>query len=212
MFWFSIGELVITSLLIIRDVFIPTLSVLVVMCFSFLIRKQSFASLGFKKDKHMVRMAAMIFAFSMGWSLFHLSITMPILNHLTGTTQNLSSFVTLKGNLNQLILFLVATWTLAAFGEEIVYRGYIQQKCIEIVGRGPWGFIVTILISSILFGIAHTEQGIIGIIITFLDAIFFSVLKRKYHDNLWAPILAHGFNNTIGLITFFFVGPIYGLW
>jgi hypothetical protein len=29
---------------------------------------------------------------------------------------------------------------------------------------------------------------------------------------LWAAVLAHGFNNTIGLVTFFFVGPIYGLW
>jgi hypothetical protein len=26
------------------------------------------------------------------------------------------------------------------------------------------------------------------------------------------PILAHGFSNSIGLIAFYFVGPIYGLW
>ena len=25
-------------------------------------------------------------------------------------------------------------------------------------------------------------------------------------------ILAHGFSNTIGLIAFYFVGPIYGFW
>jgi len=25
-------------------------------------------------------------------------------------------------------------------------------------------------------------------------------------------VLAHGFNNTIGLVAYFCVGPIYGLW
>jgi hypothetical protein len=27
-----------------------------------------------------------------------------------------------------------------------------------------------------------------------------------------AAVLAHGFNNTIGLVTFYLIGPIYGLW
>ncbi len=68
-----------------------------------------------------------------------------------------------------------------------------------------------IAVSSLLFGLAHTEQGLIGVTVTTLDAIFFSLLKLKY-DNIWAPILAHGLSNTIGLTAFFFVGPIYGLW
>lgn len=210
--WISVSELIIASILVIRDVFIPTLSILVLMCVSFVAKKQPFSSLGFKKDKNVLRTVITIFCLSIIWSLFHLSVTMPLLNHLTGTTQNLSSFATLKGNLNQLIIFLVATWTLAAFGEEIVYRGYIQQKCQEIFSNYRWEPSVTILISSILFGIAHTEQGIIGVIITFLDAVFVSILKKKYHNNLWAPVLAHGFNNTVGLITFYFTGPLYGFW
>ena len=31
-------------------------------------------------------------------------------------------------------------------------------------------------------------------------------------DTLWAPILAHGFVNTIGFVIFFLIGPVYGLW
>lgn len=30
--------------------------------------------------------------------------------------------------------------------------------------------------------------------------------------SLWAAVLAHGLANTIGLVTFFLVGPLYGLW
>jgi hypothetical protein len=29
---------------------------------------------------------------------------------------------------------------------------------------------------------------------------------------VWAPVLAHGFNNTIGFVAFYAVGPVYGLW
>ena len=62
-----------------------------------------------------------------------------------------------------------------------------------------------------LFGIAHSEQGLVGIIAVTLDAIAFSVVRYRY-KTLWAAVLAHGFNNTIGFIAFFLVGPIHGLW
>jgi len=45
-----------------------------------------------------------------------------------------------------------------------------------------------------------------------VDALFFSWLKRKFDHNLWAAILAHGFYNSIGVIIFYFTGPISGLW
>ncbi|MGP6140560.1 CPBP family glutamic-type intramembrane protease [Jeotgalibaca sp. A127] len=50
-----------------------------------------------------------------------------------------------------------------------------------------------------------------GVITTFIDALFFSYIRYKY-DNLWVAVLAHGFLNSNGIITFFFTGPLYGLW
>jgi membrane protease YdiL (CAAX protease family) len=37
------------------------------------------------------------------------------------------------------------------------------------------------------------------------------VLRYRYRT-LWASVLAHGFNNTIGCVAFFLVGPLHGLW
>jgi len=71
--------------------------------------------------------------------------------------------------------------------------------------------VAAVLVSSLLFALIHTEQGLIGVALTFLDALLFSVLRLSYRT-LWASVLAHGLNNSIGLIAFFFVGPIYGLW
>ncbi len=205
-------ELVIAVAVIILDLFIPTIIILGIIVISLLIRRQKISTLGFKKNKNVPWMALTIFLLVIVWTLMQLSVFMPTLNHLTGTTQDLSAFENLKGNLGNLLFLLALTWTLAAFGEEIVYRGYLQRRICDLLGDTPGGIFWAVGISSILFGLAHTEQGIIGITITTLDALFFSWLKFRYENNLWASILAHGFSNTIGLIAFYFTGPIYGFW
>jgi CAAX protease family protein len=104
-----------------------------------------------------------------------------------------------------------AQWTVAAFGEEIVYRGYIPTRITDVVGRTGAGLAAAAVGSSLLFGLAHTEQGVIGVAVTFLDGLFFTAVRLRYRS-LWAAILAHGFNNTIGLVALFLVGPVYGFW
>ncbi len=137
---------------------------------------------------------------------------MPILNRLTGTTIDYSGFASLQGNLGQLLIILAFSWTLAPLGEEVAYRGYLQKVLGEMLGSSMFGIILTALVSSLLFGLAHTEQGLIGVVITSVDALFFSLLKRKFGNNLWVAVLAHGFYNSLGVIIFYLTVPIYGLW
>jgi hypothetical protein len=85
------------------------------------------------------------------------------------------------------------------------------RMIITVSGRTALRILLGVGVSSALFALAHTEQGMIGVVVTFLDALYFSALRWRFRT-LWAAVLAHGFNNTIGLVTFFFVGPIYGLW
>ena len=205
-------ELIIAAAVIILDLFIPTIIILGIIAISLLIRREKISILGFKKNKQALGMVLTILLFVIIWSLLQLSLFMPILNHLTGATQNLSAFENLKGNLGNLLFFLALTWTLAAFGEEIVYRGYLQRRACDLFGDTRTGIFLAVGLSSILFGLSHTEQGLIGVTITTLDTVFVSWLKYRYGNNLWASILAHGLNNTIGLITFYFTGPIYGFW
>ena len=81
----------------------------------------------------------------------------------------------------------------------------------ELLGSGRLGLVGAVLLSSLLFGIARSEQGVIGVLTVTLDAIAFSVVRYRYRT-LWASVLMHGFNNTIGFTAFFLVGPIYGFW
>ena len=63
-----------------------------------------------------------------------------------------------------------------------------------------------------MFALIHLEQGLVGVGATFADALLFSWLARGSPAGLWAAVLAHGFNNTLGLTAVFLVGPIHGLW
>jgi len=136
---------------------------------------------------------------------------MPVANHLSGSEQDLSDFASLEGDLGKLVVLLALSWTLAAVGEELAYRGYLQTRIAQLFGSRQSGLVVSVLASSVLFGIAHTEQGLVGVAIVTIDGIAFSVLRHHYRT-LWASVLAHGFNNTIGFVAFFLVGPIHGFW
>jgi membrane protease YdiL (CAAX protease family) len=140
-----------------------------------------------------------------------LSVVIPIAHHLSGTQQDVSSFEGLQGDVVMLLAMLVLSWTVAAVGEETAYRGYLQTRMVELFGRGKVALVLAVLLSSMLFGLSHTEQGIVGVIATGLDAIAFSILRYR-SNTLWASVLAHGFNNTIGFLAFFIFGPIHGFW
>ena len=208
----TVVELIMAALVIWLDLFIPTLVILAVCAISMLVRKERLSALGFKKLDRPLMAVGFIFLAILGWTLVQLGLIMPVMNHLTGTTQDLSAFEDIKGNVGKLIILLIATWTLAAFGEEIVYRGYLQARVSSLFSDGRVGIIAAVAITSALFGLAHTEQGVIGVVVTFFDAIVFSIIKLRLDGNLWGSILAHGLSNTIGIVAFFFIGPVYGLW
>lgn len=208
----SMIELAVIVAVVLLDLFIPTLVIIGLMVVSLLIRREHIAVMGFKRPQSWLAMAAFTFVITLFLQLFDVGVVMPILNRLTGTTIDYSGFASLQGNLGQLLLLLGFSWTLAAVGEELAYRGYLQKVLSDLLGSNLSGVLLTVFLSSLLFGLAHIEQGVVGVVVTTFDAIVFSWLKLKYHNNLWAAILAHGFYNSIGVIVFYFTGPIYGLW
>jgi membrane protease YdiL (CAAX protease family) len=208
--WIAAFEAAAAAAAVLLDVLVPTLVLLAMATGSLLIRRTHLGSLGL----HPVGGAGLVgkmFVFAAVWSLFQLGVTMPLASHVSGKQQDLSGFDGLQGNLGMLVGLLALSWTLAAFGEELAYRGYLLTRVREAIGPGRGGLVVGVVVSSLLFGLGHTEQGLIGVVVVTLDAIAWSILRIHYRT-LWASVLAHGFNNTLGFLTFFFVGPVHGFW
>lgn len=189
----------------------PTFALLALLVLSLVVRRRGLRSLGLVRVERFGRMAATVLGLAVAWSVVNLGLTMPVLEHATGQRKDFSQFEGLQGDLGMLLGLVGLSWTLAAFGEELAYRGLLFTRTRDLVEAPRLAVVAAVVVSSTLFGMAHTEQGMIGVVVTGLDAVFLSALMLHF-KSLWAPILAHGFNNTIGLTAVHFVGPIHGWW
>jgi CAAX protease family protein len=123
----------------------------------------------------------------------------PLLQRLAGSTPDLSDFRPLVGNLPAALGMLAVVWTLAAFGEEMAYRGYVLERAATLGRKSPAAYLAAMVIVSALFGVGHWYQGPAGVVGSVLSGLVFGGLYLAGGRNLWLPILAHGFSDTIGL-------------
>jgi CAAX protease family protein len=208
--WVAGIEVLLAAAAVLLDLLIPSLVLLAMAGLSLLARREGPSSLGLWRP-HTPRLGARMLLFAAAWSAFQLAVAMPVVSHVSGTEQDLGIFEDVEGDLGLLVILLLASWTLGAVVEEVAYRGYLLTRLRELTGRSMPGLVVAVLVSSVLFGVAHSEQGLVGVAAVTLDAVAFCLLRLRY-DTVWAPVLAHGWNNTIGLVAFFLVGPVSGPW
>lgn len=128
---------------------------------------------------------------------------------LTGRP-DLSDFQSLVGNLPAVLAMLVLVWTLAAFGEELAYRGYVLERAAALGGHSSAAYLTAMVVVSVLFGLGHLYQGPAGVIGSTVSGLIFGGLYLAGGRNLWLPILAHGFSDTIGLLVIY-LGFLPGL-
>jgi cytochrome c oxidase assembly factor CtaG len=75
-FWkiVSLIELVIVAMVILFDLFIPTLIILGIIIVSLIIRRESISILGFKKSKNMLKETITVFILVIVWTIMHLGL------------------------------------------------------------------------------------------------------------------------------------------
>jgi membrane protease YdiL (CAAX protease family) len=100
-------------------------------------------------------------------------------------------------------LWLAISWSVAAFGEEIVYRGYFMSRVTDLIGNTRTGWVASLFLSAILFGLIHYYQGASGMVSTGISGLVFGTLYLVTGRNLWAPIFAHGIYDTVGFLLIF---------
>jgi membrane protease YdiL (CAAX protease family) len=55
-------------------------------------------------------------------------------------------------------------WSIAAIGEEIIFRGYLINRLIDLLGESLAAKILILICAGTTFGFVHYYQGIHGII------------------------------------------------
>jgi membrane protease YdiL (CAAX protease family) len=97
---------------------------------------------------------------------------------------------TLKGEISFVndILLAFVVFIFVAFNEEIMFRGYVFQKFIELTNK----YVATFLL-SVCFGLAHLSNphaSVLAVINVALAGVLFSICYIKT-NSLWLPISFH---------------------
>ncbi len=132
--------------------------------------------------------------------LMELFVTQPLFARLTGKMPDLSLFQALHHNVKFTLIVLALAWTLAAFGEEMVWRGYLMNRVAELGGSRRVAWIFSLILVNSLFGYAHIYQGITGVLENALDGTLFGLLYLRFGRRLAVPIVAHGVSDTIDVL------------
>lgn len=142
--------------------------------------------------------------FGIAYQFFSLHFIDPVLARWSGKLPDVSQFASLVGNGKQLAFWLLISWTLAAFGEEFIYRGYLLNRLAEVGKKTSAAWGASLMLSSLLFGLGHIYQGATGVAATALASLVTGALYLAARRNLWVVILMHGVGDTVGFLLIFF--------
>jgi membrane protease YdiL (CAAX protease family) len=158
---------------------------------------------GLKRPDNWLPTIGLALLIGIGYQVLDTVAISPLLQSLTGQSIDLSQFSFLKGSLPALLLFLVITWTEAAFIDRMFFRGYFFNRLTDFTESKRTGVIIALVVSTLIFGAAHAYQGITGVVDTFLAGLVLGLLYLFARRNLWLPILTHGIINTLGFLILF---------
>jgi uncharacterized protein len=80
-----------------------------------------------------------------------------------------------------------------------------MTKISKLIRTGKSQFIVNLILVSMVFGYAHSYQGITGQVLSGLTGFLLGLLFINQRLNIWLNILTHGFIDTL-TFTIFYLG------
>ncbi len=139
-----------------------------------------------------------------GYTLAALALTLlanslvvgPLLNALNAPAADITLLTEgLEGNtLNYVVFMIFIVWGSAAFGEELIARGFILDRFSKLFGTS-----IAVVAQAAIFALAHSYQGITGVVTIFVLALIFGGVYIRSGRNLLPVIVAHGIIDSIGI-------------
>ncbi|WP_443748385.1 CPBP family glutamic-type intramembrane protease [Asticcacaulis solisilvae] len=169
--------------------------------------KTSYAAIGFTRPKSLLTCAVWVVVAIMLSQGGALAIG-EVLKRMTGWAPLDVGYIrqSIQGNMAAYATWIIlVVWGSAAFGEELLVRGFIMDRLQGVFGHGVVGICLAVLGQAAIFGLLHAIQGPAGVLMTaWIGAVLAGVYFASGR-NLWAPIIAHGLMDTASL-TLIFLG------
>ncbi len=203
--WLVVVEFAIVAALFVADVyhhifFSKTIYLLLLGWVSLRLRGMRWKDVGFSRPGSWGTTLAIGVLSGLFIEGFELFISQPLLVRWTGKMPDLSDFTAVRGNLKLTLIYLLLTWTLAAFGEELVYRGYLMNRVAEVFRGTRAAWVGSLVVISVVFGCSHIGEGATGMMENIWDGLLLGALYLACGRNLAAPIIAHGVTDTVDVL------------
>lgn len=163
--------------------------------------KSIFKSLGFQRSRlRAIDLLVIAPLIAGGLFILYLHVLIPGVTYVTGQPMDFTAFEQFEGDLQAILGLLFFVWLSAAFGEEILFRGYLMRQFTKFFGSSKLSLVLNILLFGVIFGWIHAYQGISGQIVTGIIGITLAIIFHLRKDDLWFSIAIHGFFDTIALV------------
>jgi membrane protease YdiL (CAAX protease family) len=164
-----------------------------------LLKHTSLAEIGFVSQENWLATIGWSLLLGVGIAILGSILIDPLAEKITGVPHDLSLMEGVRGDLKALAKILLLVWVTVAFLEEFLFRGFLMTEIIKFLGRGALAIALNILITAVVFGLAHWYQDRSGVLSTGIISAIISIIFVLSDFNLWLVILIHGFIDTAGL-------------
>jgi len=113
-------------------------------------------------------------------------------------------FANVPGNLPVYLYWLVISWVIGGFTEELLFRGFLISHFEKLFSKLPFAVVYGVVIQALIFGQQHMYyQGVIGLVETGIVGLVSGIIYVLSKGRLWPLIISHGLANTLGMTMIF---------
>jgi membrane protease YdiL (CAAX protease family) len=163
----------------------------------------SWGDLGLRMPDNLLRVLGWVAILYVGSILIKVLVCDPLAKAAGWPPLNLARFSKLPGNAALLAVGLVLVWTQAAFGEEMVFRGFLLTRLDILLGDGWLATPFAVIGQALLFGVGHWYLGPRGVTTASLIGVVLGAVYVCNGRNLVPLIVAHGVTDSVSLLAIY---------
>ena len=193
---------------LVKVLFLGRMALLILVATAFLrLRGLSWRDLGLRRTKPRRFFLAVLLGFAA--SLLFVAATRLALQASGVKAPDYSMFAPLHGNLELYLFFLIpVTWGTAAFGEEMLFRGFFLDAVRRLLVVEGWpATLCAVVVQAALFATLHLYQGPAGAATAGAVGLAFGLAWRIAGRNLWPGVLLHGLFDSVAM-TAIYLSPM----
>ena len=185
----------------------PIVVLIVVWLYLKYISKENFSDIFFSFKRFQVKAIWIGIIAAILLSLFFRFAWDPFINSVIPSGKiDLSDFAGIRDSPVNYVIVLLLALLVGGFYEEIIFHGFIFTR-LEKIFKGKWATFIAFILTTIIFGLYHFQQGLKGILLTAIAGAVYHVLILKFNRNLWYGVFVHAFFDFIGL-TLIYLGKL----